>query len=48
MLQGLGVETGIDLDKLLCAGSYITEALGRENRSKAAQALLRRRTKAGA
>ncbi|MDY0882748.1 hydroxymethylglutaryl-CoA lyase [Dongia soli] len=42
MLQGLGIETGIDLDKLLDAGAYITAILGRKNQSKAATALLNR------
>lgn len=40
MLQGLGYETGIDLNKLVQAGDTICKALGKENRSKVAQALL--------
>jgi isopropylmalate/homocitrate/citramalate synthase len=39
MLQGLGIETGIDLDKLVAAGAFISAALGREPGSKAARAL---------
>lgn len=42
MLRGLDIETGVDLDKLLDAGAYITAILGRKNRSKAATALLNR------
>ncbi|TXH36587.1 MAG: hydroxymethylglutaryl-CoA lyase [Rhodospirillaceae bacterium] len=42
MLRGLGVDTGVDLDKLLDAGAYITAILGRKNQSKAATALLNR------
>ncbi|HQS10484.1 MAG TPA: hydroxymethylglutaryl-CoA lyase [Xanthobacteraceae bacterium] len=39
MLDGLGIETGIDLDKLAAAGRDITAALGRFPASKVAQAL---------
>ncbi|MFG1462683.1 hydroxymethylglutaryl-CoA lyase [Xanthobacter sp. DSM 24535] len=39
MLNGLGIETGIDLDKLAAAGRDITAALGRVPASKVAQAL---------
>ncbi|MEZ5832469.1 MAG: hydroxymethylglutaryl-CoA lyase [Dongiaceae bacterium] len=39
MLHGLGIETGIDLDKLAEAGAFISEALGRPQGSKAAMAL---------
>ncbi|WP_461482497.1 hydroxymethylglutaryl-CoA lyase [Porticoccus sp.] len=39
MLNGLGIEHGVDLDKLLAAGRYITEQLGRESGSKVARAL---------
>ncbi|TNE79881.1 MAG: hydroxymethylglutaryl-CoA lyase [Gammaproteobacteria bacterium] len=38
MLNGLGIEHGVDLDKLLAAGRYITAQLGRENGSKVARA----------
>ncbi len=34
MLNGLGIETGINLDKLMDVGRFITSYLGRENRSK--------------
>jgi hydroxymethylglutaryl-CoA lyase len=39
MLNGLGLRTGVDLDKLAAAGRYISDALGRAPASKAAQAL---------
>ncbi|MFG1427350.1 hydroxymethylglutaryl-CoA lyase [Roseixanthobacter glucoisosaccharinicivorans] len=39
MLNGLGIETGVDLDKLAAAGRAITAALGRVPASKVAQAL---------
>ncbi len=43
MLDGMGIETGVDMDKLLDAGAYISEFLGREPVSRAATALLRKR-----
>jgi len=43
MLNGLGIDTGVDLDKLLDAGAYISEFLEREPASKAARALLSKR-----
>jgi isopropylmalate/homocitrate/citramalate synthase len=39
MLNGLGIEHGVNLDKLIEAGRFITEKLGRENGSKVARAL---------
>jgi isopropylmalate/homocitrate/citramalate synthase len=45
MLDGLGIETGVDLTKVLQAGQFICRALGREPSSKAARALA---TKLGA
>jgi hydroxymethylglutaryl-CoA lyase len=41
MLNGMGIETGIDLEKLAAAGRAISRALGRETQSKAAAALAR-------
>ncbi|HET9596195.1 MAG TPA: hydroxymethylglutaryl-CoA lyase [Anaeromyxobacteraceae bacterium] len=38
MLNGLGVETGVDLDALLAAGRYIAQHLGRAPGSKVARA----------
>jgi len=43
MLHGMDIETGIDLDKLIDAGKYISDALGRKPQSRAANALLTRR-----
>ncbi|MBO9651294.1 MAG: hydroxymethylglutaryl-CoA lyase [Variovorax sp.] len=43
MLQGMGIETGIDLDKLIDAGVYISEALGREPNSRASKAIRTKR-----
>jgi hydroxymethylglutaryl-CoA lyase len=43
MLQGLGIETGIDLDKLVDAGAFISEVLGRAPVSRAGRALLTKR-----
>ena len=39
MLNGLGIETGVDLDSLIETGNAISEALGRPNQSRVAQAL---------
>ena len=38
MLHGLGIDTGLDLDKLIAAGNRISEAIGRANGSKVALA----------
>ncbi|MBK3732897.1 hydroxymethylglutaryl-CoA lyase [Azospirillum brasilense] len=38
MLNGLGVETGVDLDRLVAAGAYISDAIGRPTVSKVARA----------
>ena len=43
MLRGMGIETGIDLDKLIDAGVYISDALGRKTGSRAATAVLNKR-----
>jgi hydroxymethylglutaryl-CoA lyase len=43
MLRGLGIETGIDLDRLIDAGQFISHALGRKPNSRAATALLNQR-----
>jgi hydroxymethylglutaryl-CoA lyase len=43
MLQGMGIETGIDLDKLIDAGKFISDHLGRKPNSRAATALLNKR-----
>ena len=38
MLNGLGIETGVNLAKLIAAGNYIAEFLGRPSGSKVARA----------
>ena len=43
MLHGMGIETGINLDKLIDAGQYISAQLGRKSSSRAAVALLNKR-----
>ena len=42
-LRGMGIETGIDLDKLVDAGAYISDFLGRKPNSRTAVALLNKR-----
>jgi len=42
MLHGMGIETGVDMGKLLEAGRFISDFLGREPVSRAATALLRK------
>ncbi len=46
MLHGMGIETGIDLDKLIDAGAYISDFLGRKPHSLAATAILNKRVAA--
>jgi hydroxymethylglutaryl-CoA lyase len=43
LLHGMDIETGIDLQKLIDAGQYISEHLGRKSSSRAATALLNKR-----
>jgi len=43
MLDGLGIETGIDLDALVDAGAFISDVLGRAPVSRAGKALLAKR-----
>jgi len=43
MLNGLGIETGIDIDKLVDAGAFISGVLGRPPVSRVARALLAKR-----
>ena len=43
LLDGLGVETGVDIAKLIAAGEYICGILGRPTHSKAARALAAKR-----
>ncbi|MDD2691832.1 MAG: hydroxymethylglutaryl-CoA lyase [Simplicispira sp.] len=43
LLHGMGIETGIDLDKLIDAGVYISDFLGRKSASRVAVAVLNKR-----
>jgi hydroxymethylglutaryl-CoA lyase len=43
MLHGLGIETGVDLDKLVEIGQWICSALGKEPASKAGRAMAAKR-----
>ncbi|APU30698.1 hydroxymethylglutaryl-CoA lyase [Ectopseudomonas alcaliphila JAB1] len=42
LLQGLGIETGVDMDKLIAAGQRICNVLGKANGSRVARARLSR------
>lgn len=42
LLQGLGIESGVDLPALITAGAYISDVLGRATGSKVARALTAR------
>ena len=46
LLHGLDIETGIDLDRLVDAGAYISSFLGRKPQSRVAVALLNKRVAA--
>jgi hydroxymethylglutaryl-CoA lyase len=39
LLDGLGIETGVDIDRLIAAGAYICGVLGRPTNSRAAKAI---------
>ena len=43
MLHGMGITTGIDLDKLVDAGAFISDFLGRQPNSNVARAILSKR-----
>jgi hydroxymethylglutaryl-CoA lyase len=43
MLHGMGIATGIDFDKLVDAGAYISDFLQRKPNSRAATAVLTKR-----
>ena len=43
LLHGMGIETGIDLDKLVDAGAFISGVLGRKPQSRVAVAILNKR-----
>nr|WP_279243473.1 hydroxymethylglutaryl-CoA lyase [Candidatus Litorirhabdus singularis] len=42
LLQGLGIDCGVDLERLIAAGQFISQHLQRSNQSRVAQALLNR------
>jgi len=44
MLNGLGIETGVDLNEVVAVGEFISNYLGRPNSSKVARAILGQRT----
>jgi hydroxymethylglutaryl-CoA lyase len=46
MLQGLGIETGVDLEKVYEAGRFICAALGREPASRVSRAMAAKRAPA--
>lgn len=48
LLEGLGVRTGVDLDKLTDVGAFICAALDRQTTSKVARAVLAKRAKSRA
>ena len=39
MLRGLGIDTGLDLDKLVTTSTWLAERLGRPSPSRVVQAL---------
>jgi hydroxymethylglutaryl-CoA lyase len=43
MLHGMGIDTGIDLDKLVDAGAFISDFLHRKSGSRVATAILNKR-----
>ena len=48
LLEGLGIEHGVDMDKLVEASAFISEQLEREPNSKVTRAILAKRAKAAA
>jgi hydroxymethylglutaryl-CoA lyase len=46
MLDGLGIETGVDIDQLVDAAAFISDVLGRKPVSRSGNALLAKRVKA--
>jgi hydroxymethylglutaryl-CoA lyase len=43
LMQGMGIDTGIDLDQLIDAGAFISAALGRQPNSLVSRAVLNKR-----
>lgn len=48
MLNGLGISHGVDMERLVDASDFISGALGKENGSKVARAVLAQRRAAAA
>jgi hydroxymethylglutaryl-CoA lyase len=46
LLRGLGIETGVDLDKLVDAAEYVSEVIGRKPVSRTGSAVLAKRAAA--
>lgn len=44
LLNGLGIETGIDLDAVVSIGDWVSQEMGRENGARAGKALTARKT----
>ncbi|KTD29895.1 hydroxymethylglutaryl-CoA lyase [Legionella maceachernii] len=44
LMHGLGIETGVDIFKIVAAGDMICKALGKKNQSKVANALMANQT----
>lgn len=43
MMNGLGIETGVDLDAVVEAGQFISQQLGRRSVSRAGNAIAAKR-----
>ncbi len=39
MMHGMGIDTGVDLEKLVAIGDWVSHCLGRVNQSRAGKAL---------
>jgi len=46
MLDGLGVQTGVDLDRVVSIGQWICGVLGKEPATKAGRAIAAKKKKA--
>jgi hydroxymethylglutaryl-CoA lyase len=44
LMHGMGIETGIDLDKLIDAGQFISDVLGRPTQSRVARAAMSKKS----
>jgi hydroxymethylglutaryl-CoA lyase len=43
LLDGLGIETGIDLDAIVSVGDWVSQQMGKENGARAGRALMARK-----